>query len=561
MNSDVLGFSGRWTANPIYLRVANVAWRLCKNRNQSQHFVGPVRQRPILSLTGPEDDRPSSKRTDFQQPFEWVQEGSYQSEEDYKGWSKDFLELCDSQLTLLMSTIHNLATVTLFFRHENPETGALEFVPLVSHAADSEDQPDRVWISFGTAGQTELEDGPNSKRLPGGIPARWIFPNYPFAEVGSEGGILMPDGNLCIPIEYNNILAGSLVLVPQKAPLEEEDMWSTWTNPVIRRADMVAKSIALAAALESKSSANEAMLGTSASIIESVRVLLRTTVHQVRSPITALITFGHLLLRKLPVGDANRETAKNMVLEALRVDELLKPLDEAEAALALPVGEGDGYELNSNSETTPEDVETAEAEPVNDAFSAAFDSVYGADFLDGKQLLWLSDVLRPLADIHTELAKQKDIHFLVSIDEDAPPVLAIEKFVREAVGNLLENCLKYSPSGSHVGISVAPVEKEGEDNSPDFVRVTVWDTGLGFTDKDKEMVWRFGYRGSAASRQKADGSGIGLAIVKELLDACDVHLQLLSPLPNELDPRSEEERSESDAPGSAFVLLFPRPTR
>lgn len=560
MKLDVRGFSSGWVATPIHLRVRKAGGDLCSERNQSQHLAGPLRQRPILALTGPDEDR-TSKRTDLQRPHEWVQERPYDAKEDYKGWSEDFLELCNAQLTLLMSTIHHLANVTLFFRHEHPDTGALEFIPLVSHSADSDDQPDRVWISFGAAGQTELEDGPNSRRLPGGIPARWIFPNYPFAEVGSEGGILMPDGNLCIPIEYNNILAGSLVLVPQKAPLEEAEMWSTWTHPVIRQADMVAKSIALAAALESKSSANEAMLGTSASLIESVRVLLRTTVHQIRSPITALITFGHLLLRKLPAGDANRETAKNMVLEALRVDELLKPLDEAGESLALPAGEGNDYKLKANSETATDNVETAEAEPVNSAFSAAFDSVYGADYLGGKQLLWLSDILRPLSDIHAELAEQKGIHFSVSIDEDAPPVLAIEKFVREAIGNLLENSLKYSPSGSHVGLSVALVENESEGNAPDVVRVIVWDTGLGFTEEDKETIWQFGYRGSAASRLKAEGSGIGLTVVKELLDACDVHIELHSPLPNELDPRSREERSKSGAPGSAFVLLFPRPAR
>ncbi|KAI0567310.1 Histidine kinase [Gracilaria domingensis] len=517
-----------------------------------------ARTTPTLTLAEPDKSR-SQKSPQTREARHLNQQilHTFSNENDeFKTWSKDFIQLCDAQLSLLSSTVHNLAQVTLFFRHENSDTGALEFFPLIAHSSASDDAPARVWISFGAAGQTELEDGPSSRRLPGGIPAKWIFPDYPFTRVGCEGGILMPDGSLCIPIEYNNVLAGSLVLVPEKSSSPPGQLREPWSKQDIRRSDMVGKSIALAAALETKSSAKQAMWETDVSLINSIHTLLRTTLHQVRSPITALVTLGHLLLRRLPVGDVNRETARSMIKEAMRVDDLLKPLDAAQETLALPAGEAD--ENGREEDYVSNDIESFEVKPFADALVS--DTPPHGDFDSGRELLWLSDVLRPIADIYAMIAEEREIHFSTCIDEDAPPVLAIEKFVREAVGNILDNSTKYSPPGSHAGVILASDAREDEEEG--YIEVTVWDTGFGFTKSDRDIVWNFGYRGSAASKTGVEGSGIGLAVVKELLDACDVHVELVSPLPPTLDPRSRKDAGTSSrTPGSAIVLRFQRPSR
>lgn len=470
---------------------------------------------------------------------------------EYQGWSHDFVELCHSQLSLLASTVAGLSQVLLFFRHENPTTGALEFVPLVVHTVGKDDPP-RVWISSGAAGQTELEEGAAARVLPGGIPAAWILPDYPFKPVGEQGGILMPDGGMCVPVEYNGVLAGSVVLCPEGPGRH------TWEPEDVKRADMVAKSIALGAALEGKWHANSWLLGTGRSLIDSMRSLLTTTLHQVRSPVSALVTFGHLLLRKLPPGDSNRALAKNIILEALRVNDLLKPLDEAGVAHVLPEavdGAVPWYQKGEEGETLPEFS--------GDYVEVPKPSLYAKEVsTNGMQLLWLSDVLQPQADISEMLATEKGMRFVADIDDDSPPVLAVEKYIREAVSSLVDNSLKYSPPGSHVGISFVWSDDDDQTEVPeDDVNVVVWDTGYGFSDDEIDDVWDFGYRGSAAVRSGAPGSGIGLSAVRQMLEASGAVISLQSPLPAYLDPRKPGSTDRASRPGSAFTLQFKRPSR
>lgn len=527
----------------------------CKQRRLSKQ-VSNTR----LALSKPERESQRSNRFGERKPSDWPSKVPSPEENEYDSWSSDFLQLCNTQLSLLMSTISNLYQVALFFRHENQETGALEFVPLIVHSRSTEEHPSRIWISSGAAGETELEDAQTSKVLPGGIPAEWILPDYPFQYIGEEGGIAMPDGGLCIPVEYNHVLAGSVVLVPDSCAVSNP-IRDIWTPENIKRADMVAKSIALGAALEGKGQASATMLGSSRTTIDSIRNILLTTLHQVRSPVTALVTFGHLLLRKLPPGDSNRDLAKNMVLEALRIDDLLTPLDDAQDRLVLPEASHEKlpwYEQNEDITSVAIDDSSKESDVLTPA--AAF-MMGAADVSpEGKKLLWLTDVLQPQADIASLLATEKGISFESEIDDDCPAVMAVEKFVREAISNLFDNSLKYTPPGEHMGISCKTIYERKDDEVKEIVEVIVWDTGYGFSEDEKLSVWEFGYRGSAGQNDESSGSGIGLAVARELLSASGSEISMASPLPADLDPRGDIKGRKS-TPGSAFIIRFERPPR
>lgn len=391
--------------------------------------------------------------------------------------------------------------------------------------------------------------------LPGGIPAEWIIPDYPFKTTDRKGAIVMPDGGLCVPVEYNDVLAGSVVLYA------ESDPTPGWTDHDVDRAAMVAKTIALGAALEGKWNASVSTIDTSRKLIESMRVLLRVTLHQIRSPISALVTFGHLLLHKLPPGDRHRTLAKNIIVEALRVDDLLKPLDKASDDHALPAARSPWYEHPSGqllnlgeNEAQPDPQQLLYTDPL-----ASSDNVSSDDL----QLLWLSDVLEPQAEVAKALAEEKGMKFVVDIDDDLPAVLAIEKYVREAVSNLIDNSLKYSPAGAYIGLSCYARSTVDEEDMTDgeVVEVLVWDTGYGFKEEEKEEVFEFGLRGSAAERLGISGSGIGLSTVRKMLRAIGADVALESPIPEYLDPRVENElENVAKSPGSVFSLRFKRPS-
>lgn len=478
---------------------------------------------------------------------------------NYSDWSSDFLELCNEQLALLMSTIPNIDFLALFFRHENEAEGALEFVPLIVHSSNPDDKPTRVWISSGPASETELEKVLTSRALPGSFPANWILPDYPFTSVSHHGGIYMPDGGLCVPVEYNDVIAGSIVVRPKVILPNPEDQWQPAD---IQRVDMVAKSISLAAALEGKWHAYKGLLGTTRTLLESVRSLLRTTLHQIRSPLQALVTFGNLMMRKLPVKDSNRDLAKHVIVEALRVDELLKPLDEVREKLILPEGLPRPLDMTRKVASLKKEFDSDQFLFDDDDFlEDDIDSPETRLTKDGLELMWLSEALQPAVERAQVLASNKGLKFIADLDEECAPIMAVEKFVREAISNLIDNALQYTPKGSYVGMTTSIPKDDGISVPEESANVIVWDTGYGFSVDEIEQIWEYGFRGSAAKKSGTNGSGLGLGITEQLLRSCSADIELCTPLPKSLDPRAVDDATKSDQPGSAFIMSFRRPTR
>lgn len=571
--------------HPLQFRTVRLDLRL-HPRLQSRHipeyrlFSKSTMRLTVSSAKRPHESKPppsSSSSSSSRFPFDLSDEDAIPRSSN---WSSDFVQLCNEQLTLLMSTMDNIELIALFFRRENEEEGTLEFVPLIVHSSGDDDKPVRIWISSGAASETELERGSASHILPGSVPANWILPDYPFTSVSHHGGIFMPEGGLCVPIEYNDVVAGTIIVRPKSVVSDGEKQWS---SSQIRRVATVAKSIALAAALEGKWQTYKGILGATSTLLDSVRSLLKTTLHQIRSPLQALVTFGHLMLRKLPLKDSNRDLAKHVIIEALRVDDLLKPLDKARDTIVLPGSPGSKISLNakpvhsrsSSKMRVPQDIEDLLRES-DDPFESLDDEILlGAPSTtqeeteppqDKLNVVWLSDILFMQAERASVLCTEKGISLAVDIDDNAPPILAVEKYVREAMINLIDNALKYSPRGAHIGLTnrLSRLENsfrtyDDELDAPDgMVWCVVWDTGYGFMPDELERIWDYGFRGSAARITGENGTGLGLGITRQLVRYCGGEIELLSPLPELWDPRDDGDSDKEEYPGCAFILSFRR---
>lgn len=82
--------------------------------------------------------------------------------------------------------------------------------------------------------------------------------------------------------------------------------------------------------------------------------------------------------------------------------------------------------------------------------------------------------------------------------------------IREVAMNLIDNAVKYNRPGGHVYIRVQQVDQE--------VELSVRDTGIGIPeDKQKRVFERF-YRADSSRSQKIGGSGLGLSIVKHIVE-------------------------------------------
>lgn len=82
-----------------------------------------------------------------------------------------------------------------------------------------------------------------------------------------------------------------------------------------------------------------------------------------------------------------------------------------------------------------------------------------------------------------------------------------KKWTKEALGNVLDNGIKYSPAGSLIQISVVEYEM--------YAAVSVKDHGIGIREEDTAKIFQRFYR--ADTLQQEDGTGIGLYLTREIL--------------------------------------------
>jgi signal transduction histidine kinase len=113
------------------------------------------------------------------------------------------------------------------------------------------------------------------------------------------------------------------------------------------------------------------------------------------------------------------------------------------------------------------------------------------------------DTLRRVHELYVPLAEEKDIAFVL---QDGPP-LALRgdgHLLFEAIGNLVDNAIKFAPRAGHVGLCA---RREG-----DHVFIEVSDDGGGIAPEEREKVLRRFYRG-ASSAGDVPGHGLGLPLV------------------------------------------------
>ena len=91
------------------------------------------------------------------------------------------------------------------------------------------------------------------------------------------------------------------------------------------------------------------------------------------------------------------------------------------------------------------------------------------------------------------------------------------KWTVEALGNLVDNAIKYTVDGG-VTISVTPYEM--------FVRIDVADTGIGIPEEEQGRIFTRFYRGDTNVQQ--EGVGIGLYLAREILHSEGGYLKVSS---------------------------------
>ncbi|MBV8818831.1 MAG: HAMP domain-containing histidine kinase [Acidobacteriaceae bacterium] len=114
------------------------------------------------------------------------------------------------------------------------------------------------------------------------------------------------------------------------------------------------------------------------------------------------------------------------------------------------------------------------------------------------------------------VAGRADMDIEVSIQPGLPPILADSMAMRQVIQNLIDNAAKYGAEGNNwIGVSARAVH-EGSDFA---VEISVSDRGPGIPAGEQSHIFDPFFRGQRAIRDQVHGTGLGLNLVKKIVEA------------------------------------------
>jgi len=128
----------------------------------------------------------------------------------------------------------------------------------------------------------------------------------------------------------------------------------------------------------------------------------------------------------------------------------------------------------------------------------------------------LKEVVRKACQLLRPVAEEKRITLDMDLPAELPQVSADQDRLHQVLYNLLTNSLRYTPEGGKVRLTVRVL---GEGSGKESILVQVADTGVGIPPTDLPHIFNHFYRADESRARASGGTGIGLAIVKQLVEA------------------------------------------
>jgi len=134
----------------------------------------------------------------------------------------------------------------------------------------------------------------------------------------------------------------------------------------------------------------------------------------------------------------------------------------------------------------------------------------------------LNDVVRSVMKTFQSHLEHEGFEMTVELTETMPSVLADSETIAEALINILDNAVKYSRTEKFVRI--------GTGVSGNMVYLEVQDHGIGIDPQHQTKIFETFYRVSTGLTNNIKGSGLGLSLVKHIMDAHGGTIELTSAL-------------------------------
>jgi signal transduction histidine kinase len=155
----------------------------------------------------------------------------------------------------------------------------------------------------------------------------------------------------------------------------------------------------------------------------------------------------------------------------------------------------------------------------------------------------LADDIPEVVGVVQALAHQKNITVTVEVKEPLPAIIADRMRIQQVIYNLLSNAIKFTDPGGHVTVT-ADTMASGGPSGPCLLRIRVADTGIGITAEDQARIFDKFERGASTSAREQEGTGLGLALTRKLVELHGGHISV----------ESEGVKGR----GSLFTVLLPQ---
>jgi signal transduction histidine kinase len=326
-----------------------------------------------------------------------------------------------------------------------------------------------------------------------------------------------PPQKLLQPLAHEGIIIGLLWVVRIDRP---------WQEPERHQVEQISRTVSLAAIIDQERQWAMQTLQKQQQLQGRQQKIFDNLLHQLRNPLTAIYTFGKLLVKKIPAEDANQRIALNILRESEHLKELMQQLDNFTGTRQLEASE---------NLLLPENIETQNAGTQN--FGGESLPLLPPASLELQPCI-VSEILEPILANAAAVAQEKQLFFSSQIPTDIPAVLASASALREVLGNLVDNALKYTLQGI-VQVTVLADKQQ--------LSIVISDSGVGIPSEDLPRLFQRSYRGVQASGN-IPGTGLGLSIVKDLLNQMGGTIKVVSPLSRDF---------QGKAIGSEFTVSLP----
>ncbi len=128
-----------------------------------------------------------------------------------------------------------------------------------------------------------------------------------------------------------------------------------------------------------------------------------------------------------------------------------------------------------------------------------------------KEPLKLGEIAEKVAESLRQEAQKKDVAMEVTLADDLPVIYGDRDHMEMVFANLVSNAIRYTPAGGRVAVKM---EADGN-----HLKAEVADTGIGIPKADLPRIFDKFYRAQMDMRRRLDGSGLGLFIVKNVVEA------------------------------------------